>query len=151
MCVLTIEPSASDVVRGVVLHCDAAAKKALDRREVGYEQHGVAVLDSSAPGRPIDCITYVGTTAHREPAKRESPIWRSYLDCVLAGFLALGGEAALEEFITSTGSWDGPILDDRDKPRYSRAVSLSGTQAHAIDEALARHNLLANLVRDSRA
>jgi len=151
MCVLTIEPSAGAAVVGVLLDCDQAAMRELDLREQGYERRAVEVAYSESPSQRMACITYVSMAARGQPASREAPIWRSYLDCVLAGFLALGGVPALEEFIRTTGGWDGPILDDRVAPLYSRAVRLSALEAGEIDEALARHRLLAHLARDSGA
>ena len=148
MCVLTIEPSTGAAVVGVLLDCDQSALRELDLREQGYERRALEVAYSESPSQRMACITYVSMAARGQPASREAPIWRSYLDCVLSGFLTLGGVAALEEFIKTTGGWDGPILDDRVAPRYSRHVKLSALEAGEIDESLARHGLLGTLVRD---
>jgi gamma-glutamylcyclotransferase (GGCT)/AIG2-like uncharacterized protein YtfP len=142
MCTLTIEPSPGTAIVGVVLHCDDPVVADLDRSEPGYEHRAVAVAEI-ATGAAHDCIAYVATGEHRGRASDAFPIWRSYLDLVLAGYFALGGAAAVDGFITSTAGWSGPILDDRDAPRFAGAVPLSPAEARAIDAVLARHGVLA--------
>ncbi|MDO8700376.1 MAG: hypothetical protein Q7J56_01845 [Deltaproteobacteria bacterium] len=53
---------------------------------------------------------------------------------------------AVEDFITTTQGWGLPILDDRHRPRYPRAVFLTSAQLHEIDDILGEYGLLRNLV-----
>jgi cation transport protein ChaC len=143
VCALTVTPDPAIEIRGVVLLWETARMKELDEREIGYSQVRVKVSLDVSTGRSqeADCILYVGRSDYYLPGSREFPIWRSYLDCILSGYLELGGRQAVEEFIASTRGWDTPILDDRQKPRYFRAVTLTSDQQSQIDEILEQHEI----------
>lgn len=150
ICALTVAPDPRVAIAGLVLFHDIRGFDELDQRESGYSRGPVpARLDSpdhSTAG--LGCFTYVGDPAHHRSGSNEFPIWRSYLDCVLAGYFELGGHWAMEDFIASTQGWDAPILDDRQTPLYPRAVALASDLERGIDETLAKHGLLKNLVRE---
>ncbi len=150
ICALTVAPDARVAIAGLVFFHNIRGLAELDQRESGYSRVQVpARLDSHDHSTAeLDCFTYVGDSAHHRSGSNEFPIWRSYLDCVLAGYFQLGGPRAMEDFIASTQGWDTPILDDRRTPRYRRAVSLASDLERGIDETLAKHGLLKNLVRE---
>ncbi|MBI1904203.1 MAG: gamma-glutamylcyclotransferase [Planctomycetia bacterium] len=144
VCALSVARDAATEIEGVLLSCDPQQLAELDRREIGY--HRVRVPVRLGPGRNVACLVYVGDAAQRRAASHEFPIWRSYLDCVVAGYLELGGRAAVERFIATTRGWNAPILNDRPRPKYARAVDLSSDQRCEIDEILRERGLLEMLV-----
>jgi len=149
ICALTAAPDARVEIAGLVLLQSAHGLAELDQRESGYFRVRVPVhLETPDPAvAEIDCFTYISNSAHYKHGSPEFPIWRSYLDCVLAGYFELGGREAMESFVASTQGWDAPILDDRRTPRYPRAVALTSGLERGIDRTLAEHGLLENLVK----
>jgi cation transport protein ChaC len=89
----------------------------------------------------LESFTYISTPAAHRQGSRQFPIWRSYLECVLAGFLDLGGDAAARDFIVTTDGWEAPILDDRLAPKYMRAVRLSPPIQSNVDALIRSHGL----------
>jgi glutathione-specific gamma-glutamylcyclotransferase len=149
VCALTVSPYARVEIAGAVLFQSAHGLAELDERESGYRRVRVPVrLERPGPiTAEIDCFTYIGDSTHHKHGSDEYPIWRSYLDCVLAGYFEVGGREAMENFIASTQGWDAPILDDRRMPLYPRAVALTSDLERGIDDTLAEHGLLKNLVK----
>jgi hypothetical protein len=144
VCALTIVPSANEGVRGVLLDFPRAELPALDARELGYRRIAISRDATGACGDKSsdqDMFTYVSTEAASRPGSREFPIWRSYLECVLAGYYDLGGVAAVREFLATTRGWGVPILDDRNAPKYMRAVMLSDETRRRLDELIHEREL----------
>jgi hypothetical protein len=137
VCALTITPNALAEVDGVVVleHRDNLA--ILDAREKGYQRVQISIVADELPSVPTpgdqESFTYTSTPVAYRRGSRDFPIWRSYLECVLAGFLDLGGDAAARDFIVNTDGWETPILDDRPAPRYMRAVLLSEDTQREVD------------------
>jgi hypothetical protein len=143
VCALTVAPDADSCIKGVVLVEGGAESFEVDEREIGYQRIPVAVQTiGGLIESPVSCSLYVGAQANRGPATREYPIWRSYLDCVLSGYIRLGGPEAADDFVRSTRGWQAPFLDDRDSPKYPRAVYLTAKEKEVIDAILRRHLLL---------
>jgi len=67
---------------------------------------------------------YVSRMEHVGSASKHYPLLQSYVDCVLAGFLAVFGWDGVERFMQSTQGWSAPMLADRAAPLYPRAVQL---------------------------
>lgn len=149
ICALTVAPDAHGEVAGLVLFQSTAGLAELDQRESGYSRVRVPVLleKPESTTAELECFTYVGDSAHYKHGSDEYPIWRSYLDCILVGYFELGGRAGMENFIASTQGWDAPILDDCRMPLYPRAVALSSDLERMIDDTLAEHGFLKNLVK----
>lgn len=143
ICVLTMKPDPASSIAGVVIALPASDLLALDARESGYARAALAgdAVDGfrAPPGTTIEA--YYSKAEHRRFGDERSPILRTYLDCVLGGFFALGGRAAVEAFLATTSGWESPILDDRARPRYPRAVVLAPEARAAIDDALDRSTL----------
>ena len=79
---------------------------------------------------------WIYCAAHNQPPSDDRPIIQSYVDVVLLGVLKRGIRFA-ENFVLSTQGWDAPWIDDRQAPRYVRA--LKSTAAFAdIDNLLMR-------------
>jgi cation transport protein ChaC len=137
VCALTIVPNAEAEVAGVVVLEHRDHLPALDAREIGYQRVPISVVADEPPILPApghqESFSYTSTSAAYRRGSREFPIWRSYLECVLSGFLDLGGDVAARNFIVSTDGWDAPILDDRSAPKYMRAVQLSEDIRREVD------------------
>jgi glutathione-specific gamma-glutamylcyclotransferase len=145
-CVLTVRRSPTTRIVGALLSVTASDLEEFDRREISY---GREQVEASTGARNRAAWLYVGKPANHGRASRSFPIWRSYVDCVLAGYLELGGTAELDAFIDSTTGWDGPMLDDRAAPRYPRAVGLKPAQEREIEAALEKRGHLDALFADA--
>lgn len=143
VCVLTMKPDPASSVAGVVIELPAGDLVALDSRERGYTRAALArdAFDTRSVAAAAPIEGYYSRVDHRRCGDESSPILRSYLDCVLDGFFALGGTAALEEFVVTTSGWESPILDERAQPLYPRAVVLAPQTRAAIDDVLRRSPL----------
>jgi len=151
VCALTIAPSRGAEVFGVFVPTPRTELAGLDLREQGYQRVPLAASDFLAHDMPgfsestfvIDdgVFTYISIPEAHRPGSWEFPIWRSYLECVMAGFLELGGAAAVQEFIVSTDGWGAPILDDRAAPKYMRAVTLPAEIRSQMDALIRAANL----------
>jgi hypothetical protein len=135
-------PNQAAEVAGVLVTIPRENLQALDAREVGYERVQLSPADllPASPGGP-EIFTYTSRRAAHRPGNRDFPIWRSYLECVLAGFLSLGGAAAAHDFVVTTDGWEAPILDDRTAPKYMRAVLLSPDVQRQVDAIIDAHGL----------
>jgi glutathione-specific gamma-glutamylcyclotransferase len=142
---LTITPHAEAEVAGVVIPEHRDDLSGLDAREEGYQRIRLTLVADKPRISPaqagLETFTYVSTPATHRRGSREFPIWRSYLECVLAGFLDLGGNAAAHDFIATTDAWEVPILDDRRAPKYMRAVPLSPHEQGKVEALIHSHGL----------
>ena len=149
VCALSIAPSVSTTIQGLALTCDDGTLREMDEREIGYSRVQVPAHTWVESGVPLEtpCWVYIGGAAHRVASQQEYPIWLSYLITVLVGYMELGGPLGLEEFFRTTVGWETPILDDRDNPKYSRAVHLSAEEDEDIQRFLSDHSLGANFYK----
>ncbi|MBI4550673.1 MAG: hypothetical protein HY710_00250 [Candidatus Latescibacteria bacterium] len=146
-CTLTVVRHPFTWIDGVYVLDRAARIIEVDHKEPGYQRIRIdfprQVLGKTHPA--VETYIYTSTgNAYRPdyPGLKSCPIWRSYLDGVLAGYLDLGGREAADNFITSTEGWNVPILDDRDSPRYALAVAIPETTQHEIDQVIEQHGLV---------
>lgn len=123
-CVLSVRPRVGAEIEGVWVldNCDTIAE--VDRREIGYHREHIPYqpADTGLSVVGLETYIYVSTGDHNRWGDREYPIWLSYLDCVLDGYIKEWGPAGASRFITSTEGWDVPVLNDRARPKYPRAV-----------------------------
>lgn len=120
---------------------------ALDWREAGYDRRMLVPGDyDSEIDVPDGCPVYV--YEGRVPVKpvAEHVVLHSYLDAVLQGYHMMYGPDGVTGFIETTGAFDTPVLMDRARPRYPRAISLDPVEKVLIDDAT-RH---LNFVEDGR-
>ena len=129
---LTVEPAAGVQIDGVVVSIGLSDLPQLDEREKGYSRHTVNSVKSTDP-----VAMYVSQTEHITTDYSDYPLLQSYIDCVLAGFLAVFGWDGVDRFISTTAGWGTPILADRGAPLYPRAVTLAGGLEAAFDERIA--------------
>lgn len=130
--VLTVEQAEGVQIDGVQVSISASDLPALDARERGYSRCSVASTKSTDP-----VAIYVSNSAHADRACSDYPLLQSYVDCVLAGFLAVFGWDGVDRFIATTQGWSAPVLADRQAPLYPRAVMLSDELLAAFDERIA--------------
>lgn len=129
--VLGVKPCAECCIDGVMVPIQADEVPALDARERGYSRHMVTSTKST------DALAmYVSHSEHVAMACSDYPLLQSYVDCVLAGFLAIYGWDGVDRFFASTAGWSAPILPDRLCPLYPRAVVLSQTLTESFDERI---------------
>ena len=131
---LSVAPAPGSTIDGV-LAVPADGWEALDRRERAYlwQPAAIAPLGTVSPAAGAPVLYRI------DPDLAESgehPILLSYLDCVLAGYHALFGVAGIDHFIATTDGWNRPLIDDRARPLYSRAQTLSPALTRLIDVRL---------------
>jgi hypothetical protein len=139
VCALTIVAQHRTSVKGILIPTTAAELKAIDIREIGYVRGDIERRNLSATTTPLSgsLVTYFSRDEHLRPGSAEYPIWRSYVDYILAQYIEAFGPASASLFISETVGWEAPMLDDRSAPKYPRAKSLSPRIRATIDEALA--------------
>lgn len=120
----------------------------IDAREIGYIREVVDLASVSIKTLPQvdEVFIYISTSEFYKHGSHEYPIWRSYLDCVLAGYFAESGIDGVNNFIKSTEGWKTPILDDRDHPLYPRSVTLSEREQILIDDSLQKNNVIPQML-----
>jgi hypothetical protein len=145
VCALTIVPDADGEVAGVVVRRHRSFLSRLDKREQQYKRILLPLVEEQIrllrTIGDVDVFGYTSEPPVFRPGSSEYPIWRSYLECVLAGFLDVGGPPAAEEFIRSTIGWETPILDDRISPKYRRAYKLPKHLKLAVDKLIKNNGL----------
>jgi hypothetical protein len=155
-------------VNGVLFPVSAAQLAAFDTREVGYRRELVplaawlalpsplphlagfaaavearrAAGEGSGGDEGLDaalrCWAYVPNSETAVPADAEHPLVQTYIDCVLEGCFALGGEEMAEEWITTTRGWSQYYLNDA--PMSRRPWLHRSKRYREIDRLLAKHS-----------
>jgi hypothetical protein len=143
VCALTITPSSDGEVAGIVIRRYRLLLPRLDKREQQYKRIRLSLDDSDISSLnklgKVDVFTYTSEPPFFRTGDHEFPIWRSYVECVLAGFINIGGYGAAQEFIESTRGWKAPILDDSRARRYRPGYRIS-TKVQLVIENLIRDN-----------
>jgi hypothetical protein len=123
MCVLTAVERAGSRMHGVIIRCEAADLAQTDAREAGYDRVELPRRDvvSSVSGLPEKLYIYTSKSSHYRPGGVDYPIWFSYAEAVLHGFLSVFKTEGIDAFIRSTSGWAAPVIDDRDNPQYRRS------------------------------
>jgi hypothetical protein len=127
---------------GVFILDDAEGIAAVDRREAGYERVRLEPGEVDAPFDELNAFLYVSSEANTRWGDDEYPILRSYLDCVLAGYIDVWGPDGARRFIQTTEGWQVPILNDRGMPQYPRAVALDEFSRSTIDDLLKQNGIV---------
>ncbi|MEP3049340.1 MAG: gamma-glutamylcyclotransferase family protein [Roseibium sp.] len=139
-CTLSVREDATSEIWGVMTHEHLARMNDLEKRESSYEQVGAIAAAfrceaEQKPG-PRDLFLFRAAPAHQKWGCENHPILNSYLDCVLAGYHSIWGEAGIDHFLETTEGWHVPVLQDREKPVYPRAVHLDKDLRCLIDKKL---------------
>jgi hypothetical protein len=122
-CVLTAVERAGSRIQGILICCDAADLAQIDAREDGYDRVELQRQDvlSSVSNLPEKLYIYKSKSPHYRPGGADYPIWYSYAEAVLHGFLSVFKTEGVDAFIRSTSGWTVPVIDDRDNPQYRRS------------------------------
>jgi hypothetical protein len=123
MCVLTAVEQPGSRIHGILIRCDAADLAQIDAREDGYDRVELKRGDVLSPvdDLPEKLYIYRSRSPHCRPGGADFPIWFSYVEAVLHGFLNVFKSEGVDAFIRTTGGWAAPLLDDRGDPRYRRS------------------------------
>jgi hypothetical protein len=123
MCVLTAVERAGSRIQGILIRCDAADLAQIDAREDGYDRIELPRRDVLSPvgDLPEKLYIYKSRSAHYRPGNADYPIWFSYVEAVLHGFLSVFKTEGVDAFIRSTSGWAAPVIDDRGNPQYHRS------------------------------
>jgi hypothetical protein len=140
ICALTVSPSTGERVQGVLILCSLDELRHVDERELGYLREAVPLGDvcCSIESWPRSVFVYRSKQECYRQGSREMPIWWSYLECVLFGYLKKFGKPGVDRFVASTSGWATPVLDDRARPRYPRAHDIPKEERSFLDNAIAR-------------
>jgi hypothetical protein len=123
VCVLTAVERAGSRIQGILIRCDADDLAEIDARENGYDRVELARRDvlSSVSDLPEKLYIYKSKSSHYRPGGADYPIWFSYAEAVLHGFLSAFKTEGVDAFIRSTSGWTIPVIDDREYPQYHRS------------------------------
>lgn len=139
ICALTVSRRPGTKIHGVLILDSMVGLAEIDRREIGYSRENIEIEDATLRARleDVPAYTYVSTGEFNHWGNAEYPIWQSYLDCVLMGYIEVWGRKGAADFIATTEGWNQvPILNDRTAPKYPRAIDLSETNRRVIDDLL---------------
>lgn len=137
---LSVHRHAASTISGMLVIDRAAHLAQVDLRESHYDRVAlgaadIALHDADQAETPDSCHVYV---ARPEPEGEGKPrLLQSYLDAVMAGFLAEYGEEGVREFLVTTTGFERGIILDRAAPLYPRAVELAPAVARSFDALLA--------------
>jgi hypothetical protein len=122
-CVLTAVERAGSRIQGILVCCDTADLVQIDAREAGYDRVELPRRDVLIPisDLPEKLYIYKSKSSHYRPGGTDYPIWFSYAEAVLHGFLSVFKTEGVDRFIRSTSGWTVPVIDDRDNPQYRRS------------------------------
>ena len=131
-------------IHGVIVLDSRNNLREVDRREIGYRRAKIDLHQSDLTAKiaGINAYIYVSKKDHNRWGSPDYPIWRTYLDCILAGYIDVWGQAGAERFMASTQGWDVPLIDDRTVPKYPRHVILEKAVRQTIDRLLEKHGIL---------
>ncbi len=145
VCALTAEKRAGREIEGVLVLDQYDGLAAVDDRELGYRRERIELPEMEARTAEMDIFIYVSAPEWNHWGSPEYPILRSYLDCVLAGYLEVWGREGAARFIKETEGWHVPILDDQAAPIYPRAVPIDRELRATIDGLLEENGIRATL------
>jgi hypothetical protein len=122
-CVLTAVERAGSRIQGILIRCDAADLAQIDAREAGYDRVELPRGDvlCSVGDLPEKLYIYTSKSPHYRLGGADYPIWYTYAEAVLHGFLSVFRTEGVDAFIRSTSGWTAPVIDDRDNPQYCRS------------------------------
>lgn len=124
LCYLTAVRDTDAVIDGLIAPVPGDSWADLDRREAAYTRHDATqTLTHDSDAQQV-VVYAIDPARHRAPGT-DNPILLSYLDVVVAGYLAEYGPSGPARFFETTLGWEAPILDDRAAPRYARSPPLT--------------------------
>lgn len=136
-CFLTVVPMPGAQLYGLAAAVPEQDWAALDAREQGYTRHMVAAVPSAA-GNARQVALYAIPPERFRPPGPDDHLALSYIDTVVAGFVAEYGPEGAAQFFATTSGWEATVLDDRAAPLYARAQPVGAAVRRLTDEGIAR-------------
>jgi len=138
VCSLTATQDEQQAIQGLLVIDKAENLPKVDEREFRYDRISIKMqdLDLDHAVEVEEVYVYLAKPKHRGENDARFPIWQSYADAVMQGYLAEFGQPGLERFVTDTFGWNRHILTDRHAPNYARAVELSERERVLFDALL---------------
>ncbi|MGP9790315.1 gamma-glutamylcyclotransferase [Roseinatronobacter sp. NSM] len=135
---LSVVPDTDARIDGLIARVPRADWAALDLRETGYGRHMVPPdrLHHESPVTVAAQVYAVPLDASALPDVSHH-IHLSYLDVVVAGFLAEFGTDGVTRFFATTTGW-GAVLNDRASPLYPRARPTTPALREMVDDSLSQ-------------
>lgn len=136
--ILTVEPCENVTITGLIAHVPNDDWAELDQREHAYDRVPVNHAIRHDLSNPADIATYT-VPIDKHPASEElKPIYLSYLDVVVQGYLMEFGIEGVRAFFNTTIGWEAPIKNDRNDPIYPRHQVLTPEETRLVDAELSR-------------
>lgn len=130
---LSVEPDPGSAIDGLIMGVSHPDPQ-LEQRERGYDRHAVELqVDHDMTGPASIEVYAVHHEKHGRP-EQLLPVYLSYIDVVVQGYLREYGESGVQHFFETTNGWRAPVLDDRKSPYYPRH-----TQPLRAERALTDH------------
>ncbi|MQY43767.1 gamma-glutamylcyclotransferase [Epibacterium sp. SM1969] len=136
MAFLSVIANPNTAIDGLIAAVPGADWDALDDREFAYERLQASSNVHHKHPRARDIQVYAVPESPYNQIQPAYPVWLSYLDVVVQGYLQVFGEAGVAAFFQSTSGWDRPFIDDRAAPLYPRAQVLSPQEQALVDHYL---------------
>lgn len=138
-----VVPQTNSICNGVLVEIDESEIPLFDKRELegsNYNYERLAIPYNQLVRGEIASSSSMWIYVVKKPLipTLEFPIAQSYLDVILTGCFDYG-ETFASEFIQFTLGWEHPWINDRNCPRYTRALALSEIQVSTIDRLLNSH------------
>lgn len=138
VCSLTAARDDRQAIQGLLVIDKEENLPEVDVREARYDRVSLSIQDLDLE-QDVDVgavYVYQAKSMHQGPNDPHYPIWQSYADAVMQGYLIEFGEAGLERFVAHTFGWNRNIRTDRHAPNYARAVQLSEYERCLFDTLL---------------
>ncbi len=138
VCALTASRARDALIDGVFIRCNELELSQFDEREIGYVRVNIVRSDAVcwSDSLPDRLYIYTSGVESYRVGDLHYPIWLSYVEVVIYGYLQRFGEAGVDRFIESTDGWAAPIIDDRQNPRYPRFIQISEEHRELIETKL---------------
>ena len=143
VCALTARRDPDISIQGLLVVDLAENLGQVDEREARYDRVRLSDvdLDLEADVQVSELYVYQAKSKFTGQQNPKFPIWQSYVDAVMQGYMTEFGEAGLRRFVSHTAGWEQCILEDREAPHYPRAVELLASEEQLFDD----------LIREKRA
>ena len=139
-CTLTVVTDPDSEIAGVVVAQKHEGREDLDRREKHYDPHVIEPADltwiDGQPDRWPEPFIFVSKPEHTRQGDDDHPVYLSYIDVVISGFMDQFGEDGARHFVETTLDWHVPVVNDRANPRYARSLELSRHDHDLCDRIL---------------
>lgn len=138
VCALTASRDPDMSIQGLLVVDLAENLGQVDEREARYDRMRLSDmdLDLEADIDVSELYVYQAKSTFVGLQDPKFPIWQSYVDAVMQGYMTEFGEAGLQRFVSQTRGWEQAILADRDAPHYPRAVELSVSEQRLFDDLI---------------